>query len=265
MTQRCTNCNQLLLDDDTACWQCGQPVMGGGANTGAARATAAPKPSQPTTDVPALLVYSILTVVVILLALAVTIYLGRQPLVQATSQRAPDGWLLVANVNRDFTLIQPENWMMVDADASDQPDDPLNQVLDRNPIYATVLAPLGELTDELYTLYIAASEPLTTTRPGAFLVVVRSRTLNQLTPDDALRRAAALAEANGLTLYNAEYVDNYDKSHVYLNLLIPTEAGLLHCQQQFIPGRGDSLLLSACGSDQNEIGQILDSFQRLTP
>lgn len=247
------------MADDVSCWQCGHPV------SGAPEATAETIKEQWSSDasnrsLSALAFYAGLTALVMILALAVTLYLGNQPLVQAFSQRPPDGWSFVTGRDRSFTLLLPDDWPLFD-DSTPAPGR-LQQLLTDNPTFTEALRPLSEHTDDIQILLLALNEEVPAgEQPASFIVVARSYSLSALTPQEVID----LANESEITSQAPRYVENFDKSHIFINADIPLATDSLDCRQQFHSGETDSLLLSVCGRGQNELIHALDSFQRLEP
>lgn len=259
---KCENCGQTLLADDTACWQCGYPV--GGEQSPPLEAPQLREKWQQETGEEAkvrpVIVYSVVTVVVVCLALAVTLYLGRQPLVQAAVQLPPEGWDFISNIQRTFTTAVPESWTLFDIDDTDAVADEFDTLLSDHPILTEATAPLGTAVEDTYVIY--GSGPVDETgdlETEGFLVVARSNLLNDMTPDALL----ALATESDMDVNNGEYVENFDKSHLSLDVDIPDGEETLRCRQQIIPGVAYTMIVSVCGRDHNELARVLDLFQRL--
>ncbi len=266
MTTKCENCGQPLLEGDTECWQCGRKVTSavGGATTAQVKQKWGQASSS--SEIPALAVYGGLTVFLIVLALLVTIYLGRQPLVQAASQAPSDGWAFVTNRPRDFVLMLPESWAILDE--HDAEGDAFDRLVTASPRLTQATYPLGNMAEDLRVLFVAAEgidagQAGDDPAPAQFVVVAGSDLLNRLSNEEAQAVAERAAAADQIDLVEAMYVDDFDRSHLFLATRIPTESGELICRQQFVVGDSSSLIVAACGPDQQLSGAILESFQRL--
>lgn len=268
MTTRCENCGQPLLEGDTECWQCGQQVAGGPVGEAASlQARQKWEEASSSAELSPMVVYGGLTVFLIILALLATIYLGRQPLVQAASQAPPDGWAFISNLSREFVLMLPESWALFDE--HDMEEEAFSRLVATNPTLTQATYPLGIVAEDLHILFVAADgsgeeSAELIEAPEQFVVVAQSALLNRLSTEEALAEARAAADAGVAELVEAEYVDNFAKSHLSLVVRIPTENGELPCRQQLIVGVSSNLIVAACGPDQQLSTSILESFQRLT-
>jgi hypothetical protein len=258
----CENCGQPLLADDTACWQCGHPVAGdqsSSADTPQLREKWSAESGEEATTRP-VIIYGVITAIVICLALAVTLYLGRQPLVQAAVQLPPAGWSFISNIQRTFTTAIPETWSIYDQDEEDTAEDTFNTLLTANPLVMTVTAPLGPAMADTYAIFVGGLvDESGRLDADEFFVVARSNLLNDLTPDEML----ALAGESEANLREGAYVENFDRTHLFLDVDIPLEEGTIRCRQQIIPGVAYAMIVSVCGRDHNQLAILLDNFQRL--
>ncbi len=246
---------------DVSCWQCGHPVPGALEATATAETVKEQWSSEASgRSLSALAFYAGLTTLVMILALAVTLYLGNQPLVQSFSQRAPDGWSFVTGRDRSFTLLLPDEWALFD-DSSPAPGR-LQQLLADNPAFTEALRPLSKQADDIQILLLALNDQVPAgEQPASFIVVARSHALSTLTVQEVID----LANESEITSLEAQYVENFDKSHIFIDANIPLATGMRDCRQQFHPGETSSLLLAVCGRGQNDLVHALDSFQRLEP
>ena len=259
MSRHCPRCDQLLLDDETVCWQCGYELG------------MAVEERQPTIreswqgqkqgfQVSALVVYAGLTVAVITVALLVTTFLGRQPQLQDARVTLPPSWSFVSNRARTFTVALPQEWSLLDGEDE---DGRLRQLVAENRSLSAATAPLGTLTDDTIPIFLAGSEPLAA--PGMFLLVAHSETLAQLTEEEAASLVGESEWPDTLVVSNVTVVENYDKRHLFFEVEQPdVGAAGLFCRQQFTSG----LLIALC-SRPDAMGRetadtILQSFQRLT-
>lgn len=257
---KCPSCDQTILPDDATCWQCGHRFKD--------------EPNAPNVkeqwqeaseaDNP-LPVYIGLTAIIIILALVLTVSLGRQPLVQASTQVPAEGWQIVVNEPRSFIVHIPEAWTFYDAFDSTT-SDVFNEQVITSQLFSHATRPLGEFVDDARPIFVAVTEPLTDKpNPDQFFLIVRSDTLNQWTPEQAI---SASSESN-VEIVSSENVENFDKSHAFFWPRIPYAGGELNCRQQFVDGNREepehnyAMLVIACGPDANTSVEILDTFQRL--
>jgi hypothetical protein len=254
MSRRCKKCDQLLLADETKCWYCGQEVAEAEALTQTGLAEEAASPTS------ALAVYTGLTGVVIVAALLVTAFLGRQPRVERVQVRIPDNWQAVTDQARTFTVFLPQEWSTLDAADAGQREQ-LEEALARNETYRLATAPLGNAVDDVETIFLAAGgDPAAAAMPSPFIVVARSATLNRLAPAAALELTRADPNAVGEAIVTEDY------NHRILSLVVePPETDLV-CRQQFTSGEAVGLLAAVCARsavEQSTAARIIDTFQRL--
>lgn len=272
MERRCPYCDGRLLEDDTVCWQCGRQVTGvqqssppaAGApeevvGPGAGSPEAAPEDGPPV-RASALTIYGGLTVVVVLIALLLTIFLGRRPLVQTGGVPLQEGWIVVTDRARTFTLTLPAQWQTLDVAVAPQREQ-VQQLLEEIPSTRRATTPLGSFVDDDEVLFLA-----TGARQLTFLLVSESRRLNRLNPQDAID----LARGADAAVLEANHVQNFDKSHVALRVALSgdEQTGPV-CRQQFITGEDVALLLALCAEpgqlNEETVNTILNSVQRLAP
>jgi|GEM_PF-1927973 len=276
MTHRCPYCDQRLLEDETVCWQCGRQVE------------PPTTPQQPavrerwqqeksTFSLSAVTIYSALTALIISGALLATIYLGKQPRLQAGANvELPEGWLWVNESSNDFLLFLPESWRLIDPE-SERGEASLEASIASHPKWRRVMQPFGRLDEGLSYVFLAEGQvpPEATNSVDAAVVVAQSRLLNQLSPAEIVSLAEDLAAENEITLIENERIAALPGiEEEYVALVVETEdpAGTgesLRCQQRLIPGQLDLFLVSSCSRPESQyqatIRQITDSFQRLTP
>jgi hypothetical protein len=264
---RCAVCDQLLLEDDTACWQCGAAV----APRGEAAATVAepewPSPRQQRELSPRS-VYLGLTVLVIGAALLVTAYLSRQPRAEIDRSALPPGWVWVRGGSAQFTLMLPQRWEVISARSEGQEDN-LDRMIDDSAELSSALQPLGEVDTSLRPLFYGQGPLVDVPWESGLVLVARSRNLNQLEDGEIAALARQLAQEMALDLDAAREVRNFEQSYVYLSLTDEAPAAPRRCQQQIYPGQTEALLVVACARPderfQETVDQILGSFQRLIP
>jgi hypothetical protein len=265
MDQRCPHCDQLILPDDTVCWQCGRALV-------EARRTATAREGWQATSrelqLSPLRFYGSLTLLLVLAALLLTAFLGRQPRLQAAITDLPAGWVWIREDNHDFTLFLPETWELLSPTGENQQES-MDLLVESTPELRASLLPLGALDREMHTTFYATGPLQDQAGTRGLILVARSRALNQLSPSELQSVATASAADLNVTMQEARQVEHFDKSHVFLDVLVETDAGPLRCQQQFHPGALEILIVTACAPQearyQETITAILSSFQRLSP
>lgn len=251
---KCPNCDQTILPDDVTCWQCGHQLKD---------EPAAPNVKESWQDAEqpnmALAVYVGLTAFIIIMAIVITISLGRQPLVQAASQVPAEGWQIAVNEPRSLIVHLPASWHYYDAfDVSNTTT--FNELVVGNQLFSQATRPLGEFVDDAQPIFLATVAPLAEEpNPNQFVLVVRSVSLNQWSATQAL----AAAQEGGVEIVEGENVEDFDKSHAFLQVRIPFGEGEIGCRQQYIDGAGYGMLVTACGDNANISADILKTFQRL--
>lgn len=265
MDRRCPRCNQLVLPDDTVCWQCGRALLEE-SEAVAAREVWRKAGQQP--QLSPRLFYGGLTLLLVVAALLLTVFLGRQPRLQAARTDLPAGWAWFRNSHNDFTLFLPRTWELLDPGTEDR-QAAMDQFVESEVELRHSYNPPGLLDDALQTIFYAAG-PIPG-RPSAegYVLVGSSRALNQLSPAELLSVAAAGAAEMNLTLEAAHEVEEGGESYVLLTVLMETDEGSRRCQQQLYPGVQELLFVVACAPPENPAQQtladILGSFQRLSP
>lgn len=266
MTIKCPNCDQKLLEGETVCWQCGQPL---------AESTAEPpakgevwrkqRERENDLELSAVAIYGILTFLVIAAAFLLTLFLGSLPRLQAAELRLPADWSQVTNYGRSFTLYLPGDWLLLDAGDGEQSEQ-LDLLWRTQPAFQAAGRPLAALVEQERPndglIFLGSNQPpQQESIPRAFLLVFNSQQLNQLTAPEVIE----IARESGLTLTDAQAIDDPDKRYVSLDLEM-ADIGLL-CQQQWIPGEKEALLAVACTRPDNPmeitLEQMLISLQRL--
>lgn len=280
MPQRCRYCDQILLEEESVCWQCGRPVaeVDGSASPPPKPAVRAEGQTQQERRLSfsALAVYALLTALVIVAALLVTIYLGQQPLLQAgASAPLPEGWLWVNEDSNDFLLVLPESWQLIDPQTEAE-EASLTELIESRPQWQQSVLPLSQLDEELSYVFLAQGQvpPDAASDAEAVVLVAHSRLLNQLTPAEMAAVVEDLAHESGVSLVEADLVASVpgvEPEHLSLLVELPAgaDAEAFRCRQQFVPGAVYAFLLTACSRPetqyQTSISRISDSFQRLAP
>lgn len=267
--RHCPFCDQRLLADEVVCWHCGRPLaaaaQGAAATQGAPAEQGAPDTArqghqQAKQRYSPAGVYGALTALVIAGALAFTIFLGRQPRLQATEVTLPEAWNIVADRDETFSVFLPEAWQTLDASVEDEAQQ-LRDRLAQDEAYRAATLPLGGFVEDDEALFLA-----TGSEDSVFFLVMSSVVLNRLSEQEAI----GLAQQADTTVVAANRVQNPGGSHAALRVELPQigPSGL-SCRQQFRPGTRFSLLVALCSERErlnpDTADTILASFQRLRP
>jgi hypothetical protein len=264
---RCAVCDQLLLKDDTVCWQCGSPVAPRGETSEVVAEPGWPVPRQER-KLSQRSIYTALTIFVIGAALLVTAYLARQPRAEIDRSALPPGWVWVRGGSGQFTLMLPQRWEVVSTRREGQEDN-LARLVDGSAELSSALKPLGDVDTSLRLIFYGHGPLVDVPWESGLVLVARSRNLNQLEDGEIAALARQLAEEMALDLDAAREVQSFERSYTYLSLTDQTEGAPRRCQQQIYPGQAEALLVVACARPderfQETVNQILGSFQRLIP
>lgn len=265
MDRRCPYCDQLLLPDDTVCWQCGR-ALADTAGSGTARDVWQEAGRQ--LQLSPRQFYGGLTLLLVLAALLLTAFLGRQPRLQAARTDLPTGYVWFRNSRNDFTLFLPQTWKLLDPGTGDR-QAAMDLLVETEAGLRTSYHPLGLLDEELHTMFYAAGPLPGQDSAEGHLLVARSRALNRLSPAELTAVAEAGAAELGITLEEAQEVSLNDRKGVVLTVVMDTDNGPRRCQQRLYPGAQELLLVAACAPPdplhQQTLFEIFASFQRLSP
>lgn len=266
MTLKCENCGKPILETDVQCWHCGWPVPQQAKlpHTPADEETlppqekaesAAPAPFSRASTV----AYGTLTAVLILAAVWMLTSLSRAPIVAQNPSTSSADWTAVTDPQQTFTLDLPRDWSWDWTVPGESP--PLGQQFPLD----TAAAPFGTLVDDATLLLVAESND--TAVPG-FFTLTHSDRLRSLTPAEAVSFVTS-GELEGISVEQAEVVENLAGQPQARFIL--RHANGQQCAQLFTAGDDGGYVLGLCGpADRYEryrliFGNILDSFQRLTP
>ncbi len=265
MDTHCEYCGEPALDSDVKCWQCGRPLPGREEVTGI---TVPVKEAwQYKVSPSTVLIYGMMTILVILSAVVVMYILGQQPKIQVSlGTRTAPNWVQVIDAERTFIVSLPDDWQRIDLDTNGQED--IDNRLAASPLFLLGTYPLGAEADDLSIHFLAEAETPADGPPPPFMLVARSVLLNRLSYEEMvdflLRSDYAISQA--------VFIDDFDKSHVSIITRMVIEDGpvdALRCQQQFILGEVDSMLLALCAPAgryaiyAKTFEVIASSFQRL--
>jgi hypothetical protein len=248
MSRRCPNCDQRLLEDEQVCWQCGarlEPVVG----------DAPARPESKPAEQP-LLLYLALTGGIVLAALLMTFFLGRQPRVQFSSAALPEGWLITADQAHNFSVFLPPEWPTLDANNASEV---LAERLAATPLYERSLEPLAAFVDDEEILFLA-----TGARPSTFFIAARSPVLNRLSAADA----SAVAREGDVVVTDARLISSQGADQAAIRVVIEDPNGnQVLCHQRFLRGEKAALLFALCAAegrlDEGTADSILTSIQQL--
>lgn len=246
MARRCPQCDQLLLEDEFICWQCGRRL-------GEAPAGTSSPPPPPTLFLSPTHIYPVILVLLIAMGLWLTTVLSSQPLVQAnTTDRPPAGWFVFTSNDRQFTLFLPESWSRYEAD-----NPMLEMVIGADPFYEEVTQTLGN--DWQMRLLVVPQQAVIATRPESFLLIAYNPNLVSL----SLAEAQQDVESRPGIL-DTSLIDNFNKSHLLINWTTPD--GNWSCQQQFFSA---GLLVNGCSPNPSphkaNLSLMQTHFQPLQP
>lgn len=277
MSETCPNCGKPVLPSDTACWHCGYTL----AKRAKAKAASSPTPPRvgplarvrPTGDTAgaaeydlrALLVYSLLTLALILSLWLVMRALGRQPVLVRSAALAGGNWVTVTDSDLRYTLSLPADWQWLDVSYRDQ-SELLATMIERQPPIGQVLAPLGAPAGDVTILAVAlGAQDLTAAEPIPFAVVGRSERLRALEPQAALD----LLAGRPLSLTEAA-VDTHLAGQPQARFKVFDPVTAYQCRHLFVAdGSAYGYLVAACapqagyGTLQQPLDDLLDTFQLL--
>ena len=256
MTRRCPRCDQQLLEDEQVCWQCGYRLEPAPANLAENSPAGATNEGARERADPSLLIYGAVSACVILFALLFTLILGRQPRIETSMVSLPEGWVIVADEQRNFSVFLPREWPVLDANTA--PDE-LAEALREREAYATAMNPLGGFVEDEEVIFLARGS-----RPSTFLLVGASPILNRLSPAEA----AGLAREENASVLDARQIESRGTRQAAISVALEPggEAGVI-CSQRFIGGEQTALLFALCAPpgqlNQETAETILSSVQRL--
>jgi hypothetical protein len=264
MSRYCPNCQRPVLPSDQQCWQCGavlpSPVVVETVASTASAPRSAPTFLEPlpagepilapdTAVPPPILVYSLLTVGLLLGLIWLLPQLAAPPLLQATwADYPPEGWVAHTAVDYLFTLNLPADWQ-ISAEA--------------------VLPELVEGVTRPWANLQSASawQPIFYAAPADnnshFVLILQNSDPNRLSPEETLNALTALPAESGVNQLGL--ISNGNRSYVGLNSAVDG----LRCRQGYVHGRETSLLIATCGQGtsygQNlrTLTPIFDSFEFL--
>lgn len=264
MNGLCDHCGEPALDTDTVCWHCGMPLPG-------RKELNTPKDHlkedwQQSISPSSVAMYTGMTIVVILGALLVMVYLGRLPLVQVRfGTRTPAQWESIISADNDFILSLPESWWWIDGSSKNHRV-AIKDLIAEEKTYNISTYPFGAEVADLEIQFVAETNSASTSQLLPFLVIARSSLLNRLTYEEAID----FLLKSEYQINEAKLVDDFDKSYVSIFVHTDIDEDLdMRCWQKFIRGETEAMLVSLCAptsryqANINTFEEIMGSFQRL--
>lgn len=256
MSRRCPHCDQRLMPDEPRCWHCGQPVDLAPDEVAEGDLAA----SEPDRNDSSVAVYGGMTFVVVLTAILLTIFLGRQPRFEAPTANLPDGWIVARGAEQAFAVFLPQSWQMYPSveDVSRLPD----AVVDAD-LYRGALLPLAGFVDDEVAIFLAVGS-----EPSTFLLVAQSSVLNRLSAADVAGADFSESTEEGVSVLEARRLESLGTSQAHLQVRhsAGTADGAV-CRQRFMGGEQSALLFALCSMpgalDDEAAETILSSIQLL--
>ncbi len=273
MARHCPTCQRPVLQSDTTCWQCGArlpsasppaeaPTPNKRTQSRKARELLPLEPLPPgeailtpdTAGPPPLIVYSLLTLGLLVAALFLLGQLAAPPLLQATWQDYPPArWSAVTEPDHSYTLNVPDAWPWQMNPTLSPAEDLLVDLVTR---------PWQTVARDWEPIFLAS--PTAQLSPDApFVLVLRSETLRDLPTTEAF--AYLQTGPDSVTITNLFIEENSNRTY----LGATTVSDELRCRQHYVHGRGATLLVVGCGQGvlfgQNlrTLTPILESFEYL--
>jgi hypothetical protein len=256
MARRCPHCDQRLLPDEQRCWHCGRsvdPVRDEAAVGDSA-------PSEPIRNDASVAIYGGVTLVVVLVAIILTLFLGRQPRFEASTANLPQGWIVARDAEQTFAVFLPQSWQRYQSSSDESR---LPEALVSSDLYRDALLPLAGFVDDEVAIFIAIGS-----EPSTFLLVARSSVLNRLSPTDVAGADYSESTEDGVSVFEARRLESLGtlQAHLQVRHRADTGDGGV-CRQRFMRSEQAALLFSLCsmpgalGHDAAET--ILSSIQVL--
>ena len=277
MARHCPTCQRPVLPSDTTCWQCGARLPASSPESPKedppsnhknvkARELLPLEPLPPgeailtpdTAGPPPLIIYSLLTVGLLVAALFLLGQLAAPPLLQATWQDYPPArWSAVTAPDYSYTLNVPDAWQWQ-----------MNPTLgDEDGLEVSrITRPWTALSPAWEPIFLASpTAQLSSDAP--FVLVLRSETLRNLPTTEAFAYLQTRPEGDleSLTITNLFIAENSNRTYVGMTSV----ADGLRCRQHYVHGRAAALLVVGCGQGvlfgQNlrTLTPLLESFEYL--
>ena len=264
----CENCGQPALASDSTCWQCGELLPGREENS--LENVSVKEGWQGSVSLTSLGFYLGSTFAAIIIFFIAAYALGQSPLIQVgLGNRPPSQWALITNADQSMALWLPESWIWHDkAERIHRAE--FAALVEATNVFHLALLPLASAVGDMELIFIASGSDSLDKTSFPILAVGRSVALNRLHDEDLL---AFIREEDGdITVHDVEAVENFDKSHISLDVEAAIgDGGLdsIRCRQQFVRGHTDSVVVSLCAPagefivHQSIFETVLGSFQKL--
>lgn len=235
MARRCPHCDQRLLPDERRCWHCGQPVDPVRDEVVASDSA----PSEPIVNDASVAIYGGVTLVVILVAIILTLFLGHQPRFEAPTANLPQGWIVARDAGQTFAVFLPQSWQTYQ-DIGDESR--LPEALVSSDLYRDALLPLAAFVDDEVAIFIAIGS-----EPSTFLLVARSSVLNRLSPADVAGADYSTSAEDGVSVLEARRLESLGtlQAHLQVRHGADTRDGGV-CRQRFMRSEQSALLFALC-------------------
>ncbi len=262
----CPNCKAALMASDASCWQCGWEIVATEANEATLTAPLVEEKSGST--LPALTMgYAALTLFFVVAALALMSWLGSQPMAQTALGAWQEGWHPIDDPNGAFTVDLPPNW---EWQLNESGEDTALFFAGSNQLEAFWLssaAPIGADGANWKPLMMSQPQAADRAQEGdPFLVVFQSVDRYELD----LSKLAGMVDDAQIKLHDGKLVDNFDKTHLAMELTNEKMTPAHRCRRQFYAGDQSVIVAIGCHDARAfrefspKLNQILGSFQRLT-
>jgi hypothetical protein len=211
--------------------------------------------------------YSAITLVVIVALFLVLAKLGSEPQVQiSVGTRPAQGWEQFTDDDKSITFYIPLEWDRHDGSGDNEAQ--IDALASENRWLIAGTVPLGNAVDDLELAFVGLGPTIGQDIIPAFMVVATSKKLNRLSYEDA----EIFLDEGEFTLAELRFIDNFDRSHLSIitENTLENEDIQLRCQQQFVKGEESGMLVSMCAPSvrytdhQSLFEEILNHFQRLT-
>jgi hypothetical protein len=216
---------------------------------------------------PALAVYGLLTLGIVVSLLLVMRSLGGRPILIRSAGLADGDWVTVTDADLRYTLSLPADWQWLDVAFRDQ-SALLDTLIDRQPYIARALRPLGEAAGDVAILAAAVgAQSLELPEPQPLLVVGRGESLDDLTP-----RAALESLTKQPLPISGGSIDTRLAGQSQARFETLDDAEGYRCRHLFVADdEAAGYLVAACAPRprfaalEGDLQAILDSFQLLEP
>jgi hypothetical protein len=168
-----------------------------------------------------------------------------------------------------MALWLPESWIWYDkAERIHRAE--FAALVEATNVFHLAVLPIAAVAGDMELVFIASESDPLDKNSYPFLAVGRSAALNRV--HDENLAMLIRDEDTDITVHDVEVVEDFEKSHIRLDVEVNTgEGGLesIRCWQQFVGGHTDSIVVSLCAPagefivNQSIFETILGSFQKL--